>query len=61
MPVIHYEGANLTKAQKQELVKSLTKVAVEATGIPEQAFYVFLHEYEPDNIGVEGKLMSKPK
>ena len=52
MPVIHYEGANLTKSQKQKLVKALTEAAVEATDIPEQAFYVFLHEYERDNIGV---------
>ena len=61
MPVINYECVNLTKSQKQELVKALTEVAVKATGIPEQAFYVFLHEYEKDNIGVGGQLMSASK
>lgn len=59
MPVISYDGATLTKEQKQKLVKELTEAAVKVTGIPEKAFYVFLKEYEEDNIGVGGELMSK--
>lgn len=58
MPVITFEAPSLTKEQKREAAEGFTKVASEATGIPEGAFYVFIKENEGDNVAVGGKLLS---
>lgn len=58
MPVITFEAASLTKEQKREVAEGFTRVASEATGIPEGAFYVFIKENEGDNVAVGGKLLS---
>ncbi|OAT86522.1 4-oxalocrotonate tautomerase DmpI [Desulfotomaculum copahuensis] len=58
MPVITFEGSTLSREQKQELVERFTRAASEVTKIPEQAFVVFVHENDPDNIGVGGVLLS---
>ena len=58
MPVITFETSPLAKEQKSKVVEGFTKVASEATGIPEGAFYVFIKENESDNVGVGGKLLS---
>jgi len=58
MPVITLETAKLTKDQKQALVKEFTEVAVKITGLPHEAFYVFLKENELENVGVGGVLLS---
>ena len=59
MLVITFEAAGLTIDQKRQVAKGFTKVASEATGIPEQAFYVFIKENEPDNVAVGGTLLSE--
>ena len=59
MPVITLDSSSLTKEQKQKLVSELTKVASEITRIPESAFVVYLSEYNRENIGVGGKLLSE--
>lgn len=61
MPVITFETSPLSREQKQKVAEGLTKVASEATGVPEGAFYVFIKENEPDNVGVGGKLLSDRK
>ncbi|GLC80712.1 4-oxalocrotonate tautomerase DmpI [Lacrimispora brassicae] len=58
MPVITLEASKLTKEQKQLLTKEFTESASRITGIPPEAFYVFLKENELENIGVGGKLLS---
>lgn len=58
MPVITFETAKLTKEQKAELAKEFTNVAVKVTGIPAEAFYVFLKESDLENVGVGGVLLS---
>lgn len=58
MPVITLEASKLTKEQKQLLAKEFTESASRITGIPPEAFYVFLKENELENIGVGGKLLS---
>jgi 4-oxalocrotonate tautomerase len=59
MPVITFEAAKLTKEQKISLAKEFTTTAARITGVPEQAFYVFLKENPLENIGVGGQLLSE--
>jgi 4-oxalocrotonate tautomerase len=61
MPVITFEAPELTKEQKQILAKELTETAARATGLPKEAFYVFLKENNFDNVGVGGVLLSDRK
>ena len=58
MPVITFETLPITKEQKRKVAEGFTKVASEAMGIPEGAFYVFIKESGPDNAGMGGKLLS---
>lgn len=57
MPVLSYEGGKLDKDKKEELVKGFTEVAARVTGIPKEAFYVYIKEYPNDSIGVGGLLL----
>jgi len=61
MPVITFETANLTIEQKQVLAREFTEVAVKVTGLPSEAFYVFLKENDLENVGVGGTLLSDKK
>lgn len=61
MPVITFEAAKLTKEQKQLLAKEFTEAAARITGLPQEAFYVFLKENELENVGVGGNLLSDRK
>jgi 4-oxalocrotonate tautomerase len=56
MPIVTLENAgNLTKEQKERLIKKLTDVIVEVTGKPAQAVYVRIDEVPRENFGVGGK------
>ena len=59
MPFIQFDGPELTKEKKAELVEKLTQASVEVLGIPEQAFQVLIKENSMDNIGAGGKLLSE--
>lgn len=59
MPVITFEADKLTHDQKKQIVKEFTESAARVTHIPAEAFYVFLKENEPTNVGVGGKLLSE--
>lgn len=61
MPVITVDGPKLSKDQKAELVKSITKTASEIIKLPEQSFIVLIQEREMDNVGVGGVLLSDKK
>jgi len=56
MPVITVDGPILTREQKAELVKTITKVASEIIQLPEQSIIVLIEERERDNVGVGGVL-----
>ena len=58
MPVITLDIGKLPKEQKVAIVKEFTDTASRVTGIPKDAFYVFLNEYDDDNVGIGGQLMS---
>lgn len=61
MPVITVEAAKLTKEQKAVLAKEMTETASRVMNLPPQAFYVFLKENDPENIGIGGLLLSEKK
>lgn len=61
MPVITFEINQLTREQKQLIAKEFTDTAAKVTGIPQEAFYVFIKENIPDNVAVGGKLQSDRK
>lgn len=61
MPVITFESAKLTKEQKRVIAKEFTDTAAKVTGLPADAFYVFIKENDFDNVGVGGILLSDKK
>lgn len=59
MPIITFENAgDLSKEQKQLLIKRLTEVAAEITGKNEKYFYVRIDEVPRENFGIGGKSLS---
>jgi len=59
MPVITVDLATMaTREKKDDLVKALTEAASTVTQIPADKFIVLINEFDRDNIGVGGKLLS---
>ena len=54
MPVIVFEADQLKKEVKAELIRRLTEVSVEVTGIPKELYIVAIHELPDDDIAVGG-------
>lgn len=59
MPFIQFDGPELSREKKAELVKKLTETSVEVLGLPQEAFQVLIRENSMDNIGTGGKLLSE--
>ncbi|MEO1770526.1 4-oxalocrotonate tautomerase DmpI [Candidatus Enterococcus ferrettii] len=59
MPVINFEVGKLSTEQKRQVVKEFTETAVKVTGLPAEAFYIFIKENAAENIGVGGILQSE--
>ncbi len=59
MPTIFFYGPELELEKKREMVKAFTQKASELTGLPEQAFVVYLHACARENVGVGGVLLSE--
>ena len=59
MPSITFDINKLTEEQKEQIVEEFTQSASKSTGIPKEAFYVFINEFPDENVGVGGKLLSK--
>ena len=60
MPLIVFEvGGEMTPEKKKELVVKLTETSAQVTGIPEEAFVIYIHEVAHDNVGVGGKLLTE--
>jgi len=59
MPVITVDlGTIENKDVKTELIKGLTAAASAATKIPADKFIVLINEFDRDNIGVGGAVLS---
>ena len=58
MPVIQFDGPDMTKDQKARLVEAFAKQASQILDIPEEAFVTILRENEMDNIGNGSELLS---
>jgi phenylpyruvate tautomerase PptA (4-oxalocrotonate tautomerase family) len=55
MPVIKYEGPPLQPDQRKALIEGFTDVVCRVIpNIPKEAYYVFLHEYPDEKVGVGG-------
>jgi 4-oxalocrotonate tautomerase len=61
VPTIFFYGLELEKEKKQELIKSFTQTASHLTGLPENAFVVYLQAVETENVGVGGELLSEKR
>ncbi len=59
MPFIQFDGPELSKEKKAELVAKLTQTSSEVLELPEQAFQILIRENSMDNIGAGGKLLSE--
>jgi len=56
MPIITVDNAgNLSKNQKDELIRKLTDVVTEVTNKPSQYVYVKINEISHENFGIGGK------
>ena len=59
MPYVNVKVAGkLTKDQKREIVKGITKLLKEVAGKPPSATYVVIEEVDRDNWGKGGELLS---
>ena len=58
MPAINVEVGPLSVEQKRALAQGLTEAAASVTGVPRQAFYVFIREYPHENVAVGGELLA---
>lgn len=59
MPNIKIEISKQTKEKKKEIIERLAKTMSEITNIPQEAFVVWIDEYDPDNIGPGGVQLSE--
>lgn len=58
MPLIVFDGPELPKEKKAELVSQFTESASEITGMPKDAFIVLIKENPSENVGLGGTLIS---
>ena len=59
MPTIHYEGPRMTKEQKQELAKEITRISCEILNKPAHTVTILFKENDPEDIAVGGTLVSE--
>ncbi|MCX6244589.1 MAG: tautomerase family protein [Bacteroidetes bacterium] len=59
MPVIIFEGPELSLEKKERIVKEFTQLATDITNIPKEAFVIFIKENSYDNMGQGGILISE--
>ncbi|RJS49837.1 MAG: tautomerase [Methanobacterium sp.] len=57
MPVIHIDSNKLSRKQKRELVKAITKVSSEIMKLPENAITIIIREVEAEDVGLGGQLL----
>lgn len=54
MPLIALEAGQMPATVKADLIRRLTDVAVDVTGIPKELFFVVIREYPDTDIAVGG-------
>lgn len=59
VPYIAFEAGQLDTKIRSDLVKRLTEVSVEITGIPTEYFFVSIRELPDDSIAVGGKTVTQ--
>lgn len=59
MPVITVAMHPTTTEVKKALIAALTETAVKVTGVPEQAFTIFIDEHQEEAIGVGGRTLKE--
>jgi 4-oxalocrotonate tautomerase len=59
MPTITIALDKTSEEKKKQLVQKLTKEAAEITGYPAEYFFVYVQEYQTENIGVGGKTLKE--
>jgi 4-oxalocrotonate tautomerase len=59
--MIVFEAGQLKPGAKEELIRRLTEVSVEVTGIPAEYFLVAIHELPDGDIGMGGKTVAEIK
>jgi len=59
MPNIIIEAAKLTKENKNELIKTITKTASEITKIPQTSYTVLIKEFPVENWGIGGESLEE--
>ena len=57
MPVIHIDSNKLSRKQKRELVKAITKVSSEIMELPENTITIIIREVEAEDVGIGGQLL----
>lgn len=58
MPVIKFEGPQLTQDQRKALIEGFTDVVCKVIpNVPREAYYVFILDYPDDKIGVGGLML----
>ncbi|MGL4652026.1 4-oxalocrotonate tautomerase DmpI [Cetobacterium sp.] len=61
MPVIKIDLPKISKEQKKEIIKTVSKAISEITGIPEQFNTVIISENLDENIGIGSKTLEEVK
>lgn len=61
MPLITFESAKLENDVKSLLVKKLTEMSAEITGIPKEAFFVSIREMPEENLAIGGMTVKEIK
>ncbi|PWC80328.1 4-oxalocrotonate tautomerase [Azospirillum sp. TSH100] len=61
MPLIVFEAGQMKPEVKAELIRRLTEVSVQVTGIPKELFFVAVHELPDTDIAVGGDTVAEIK
>lgn len=61
MPYITFESGSLSKEVKRELIKRLTELSAEITGIPKESFFISIRELPDENIAIGDKTILEIK
>jgi 4-oxalocrotonate tautomerase len=61
MPVITVKSNKIDIDKKKEYVKKLTELTAVTYNLPESAVTVLIEEFDAENVGVGGKLLSEIK
>lgn len=59
MPMITYTSGAMTPETRATLIRRLTEVAAEVTGIPTALFFVALHVLPDDDVAVGGETVTE--